>query len=449
MPHTLENWLVPGFERPEELNADRRNSLLHELGRLVSILDEAGFYWPDIAAKHIYAARNDTPSNGQAWDFRLIDVERMTRSPDRGGDAKRLRKSVRRLLRSMSPARFDREGGRHFAAGLTGREASSPMETDRHRLLSEIVVELPRLPNDYEHPRCVPLKKVGRMFVDERALPWLQALGIERFRDVFDHRGGQTLDKPGLASYRDRNRLEATIDEGETRTFYLKRYHRPPLIEQFRRIKECGLKSSSAWREMHFIKRLSLLGIPTMQGVAFGQKMKGILEVRSFGITAGLPGASLETLVDRVRDGAAEPPRPADRHEIIRQLGLIAARLHEARLYHRDLYLCHVFLTPRPDGGIVLRLIDLARMIEKPARTRRWAVKDLAALAYSAPAGGVTRVDRLRFLYHYCHGKGARASGERCRGEIRGLAADIDRRVARTARHDAHRARHRSAEGQV
>ncbi len=285
------------------------------------------------------------------------------------------------------------------------------------------------------------------MFVDERALPWLRSLGIERFADVFDHRGGHSLDKPGLASHRDRIRLD--VDDNESKTFYLKRYDRPPLIEQFRRIRDCGLKSSSAWREMHFIKRLSLLGIPTMQGVAFGQKMKGILEVRSFGITAGLPGASLETLVDRVRDDPAATPRPADRHEIIRQLGRIVRRLHTARLFHRDLYLCHIFLTPNADGGIVLRLIDLARMIEKPLRTRRWAIKDLAALAHSAPAGVVTRVDRLRFLYHYCGKQGLSACRQRDRREIRGLVADIGKRTRQMAQHDAHRAERHNAREQA
>lgn len=448
MPHTLENWLVPGFPRPEVLDAPRRNALLHDLGRLVSDLNGAGFHWPDIGAKHIYAAQRDAPSDDRAWDFCLIDVERMTRLHDRGDDCKRLRKSVRKLLRSMRPAQFDEQGALYFEAGLTGRDGASPTHADRDtfRFLTDIAGERPRLPDDYEHPRCVPLIKSGRMFVDQRAMPWLQSLGIAGFRDVFDPLAGQSLDKPGLASHRDRIRLEATSAAGETKTFYLKRYHRPPLIEQLRRIADCGFKSSSAWREMHFIKRLSLLGIPTMEGVAFGQKMKGILEVRSFGITAGLSGTSLETLVARVREGSATAPRPADRHEIIRQLGLLVAHLHAARLYHRDLYLCHIFLTPRADGEIVLRLIDLARMIEKPMRPRRWAVKDLAAMAYSAPVGGVTRVDRLRFLYHYCRGKGGPARDERCRREIRGLAADIERRVARMARHDNHRAKRHSAE---
>lgn len=481
MEHTLEDWLVPGFPTPLGLSKLLRRQLLNELGSLVRNLAQAGFDWPDISAKHIYAQPTETrptetlsteaEGSQRKWEFALIDVERMTRQEpslptDRVGDLRSPKPESligqwKKLRKSLSPMRLSPEdflvfwagtGNRIGQDGLLGDANVAPLhsgneaafcdtmdELDLDKLAPVLsrfgVVEMPRLPDDYEHPRTIPLRKVGRMFVDERMIPWLQQAGLGSFAAVFEHEGGDHLDKPGLASYRDRIRLELSNTEGTKKTLYLKRYERPPLKEQLRRIRECGFKSSSGWREMHFIKVLSMLGIPTMRGVAFGQRMKGVFEKRSFGITEEIVGESLERFVNRAVQDSSVVPTWSDRREIIRQLALIAGGLHGHRLYHRDLYLCHVFLTRNADGGIVLRLIDLARMIAKPRNPSRWAIKDLAALTYSSPSPLVTRADRLRFLYDYCpESKGRKST-------VRRLIASVEQRVSRMARHDAHRAR--------
>jgi hypothetical protein len=341
------------------------------------------------------------------------------------------------LLRSLSPMPLNREDLDKLltAAGITR------MDAKRFAPVLDVGT-LPRLPDGYEHPRCVPLRRLGKMFVDQRIVPWLERAGIRGFDDVFRYEGGDRLDKPGLASHRQRIRMVVTDDKGLTRTFYLKRFDRPPLMEQIRRIRECGLRSSNGWREMHFIKRLSQLGIPTMRGLAFGQRMKGIFEKRSFGITEEIKGESLETLTERILAGTVPTPGWADRREIIRQLALITARLHQHGLFHRDLYLCHVFLCRNADGGIVLRLIDLSRMIEKKkGHNERWQIKDLAALDYSAAAGLVTRADRLRFLYDYLGMTLRDADRIRCKRRLRDIIRRVTARTERMARHDANRAK--------
>jgi len=454
MPNTLENWLVPGFPRPAPISKPSRDRLLLEVGLLIGKIAEAGMSWPDISAKHIYAAPNGKPDQADKWEFALIDVERMERvAPTQtatvdGSLSARRRELLATLLRSLSPMPLRRDDLETLWAGASatdsrhlGHEGNNHLPEPEHPMPDTPAFNaepLPRLPDDYEYLyRSVPLRKLGRMFVDRRIIPWLQRAGINGFDDVFRYEGGDRLDKPGLAPHKQRIRMVLTNDKGRKRTLYLKRFNRPPLMDQLRRIRECGLRSSSGWREMHFIKRLSQLGIPTPRGLAFGQWMKGILEDRSFGITGEIKGESLEKLSEGILAGTASVPTWVDRREIIRQLALIAARLHRHGLFHRDLYLCHVFLCRNADGGIVLRLIDLARMIErKKGANRRWQIKDLAALDYSAPTGLVTRADRLRFLYDYS-GETPRDANRKTR--LRDIIQSVNVRVRKMARHDANR----------
>ncbi len=79
----------------------------------------------------------------------------------------------------------------------------------------------------------------------------------------------------------------------------------------------------------------------------------------------------------------------------IESLAALIARLHAAGFVHRDLYLGHLLYEGFQEGKPVLHLIDLQRVTKK--RLRRWYVKDLAAMYFSAPHS-ISRADRLRFL---------------------------------------------------
>jgi len=454
MSHTLENWLVPGFPKPAPLEKAQRDRLFQELGALIGRLGEAGFTWPDICAKHIFTERSGTASSDRSWRFCLIDVERMERcaSNSKRADPARRGGLLLKLCRSLAPTCLSLDDLLRLWSGslLSGEKRWARCEDERtlndpplpESLAALAAVPMPRLPDDYEHPRCVPLRKLGRILADQRVIPWLEAAGIRGFKDVFRYDSGDAIRKAGLSPHRDRMRMVLRNEKGEVRTFYLKRYRKPPLIEQLRRIRECGLRSSRAWREMHFIKRLSLLGIPTLRGVAFGQKMKGPLEKCSFAISEEIKGCSLEKRAEQALADGSAVPSWTNRRDIIHQLALITARLHRHGLFHRDLYLCHVFVCRNADGRIVLRLIDLARMIEKKRHNQRWKTKDLASLDYSAPPLLVTRADRLRFLYDYFYAMKGHAQD---RSERRRTARDwikrIRARVRRTGRHEARRAR--------
>ncbi len=437
MAHTAEEWLVPGIPKPRQLDIVARRRLLFELGLLVRRLDACGFAWPDASAKHVFAAPMPGPGAEAAWRFCIIDVERMTRP----GGAVSPSVNLLPFVESLSPMAWSRVDAVDFLGGWQGhawtdlqQAAVREVVARRNRREGMIPVRAPRLPDDYVHPRYIEWQSNGKV---QWVANWQRLLSAHRLTSmdgVFGYADGEALNKPGLAQHRERLRLRLADGVGAERIVYLKRYRHPPAAEQLRRMREAGRHASTASRERRLIKRLSSLGIPTLDGICFGEEMAGSWERRSFSMTAAIDGISLEALANRQLE------RPAleagELRGIARQLAALVGRLHRGRLFHRDLYLCHVFLTRSKRGGVVLRLIDLGRMLDRPRRTYRWQIKDLAALNFSTPAQLVPRASRLRFLYDYLRAWSPPGDAASHRRLIRRMAADIDRRSRRLARHE-------------
>lgn len=462
MKYTLEHWLLPGFPKTPPIDKRLRDHLWFELGMLIRRLYEANLDWPDLRAKHIFAEPGATDNAGRRWEFRLIDVERMNRGAR--GSLKSpfvfwkgmpgLDLLLIGLCNDLRPMGLGPSDALRLLAGacLTDGRTWPPRGRGTRfekrdlrgvvRLLTH--PPLPRQPDDPEHGGRDHLQDRNGFHFDAPQLPWLRAAGFQTIEDVFRHQAGQHLAKPGLSAHRDRIRLDLALDGGERRVFYVKRYRRPPWQEQLRRIREWRVFRSSAGREEHYARKLAALGIPTPRTVAYGEEMQGLWEHRSFIVTQEIKGTSLERIAAEASRTTVPPPPLFDRREIIRQLAAVTRCLHQASLFHRDLYLSHVFLTRNADNRIVLYLIDLARVIRAPWRPERWRIKDLAALDYSAPLPLVTRADRLRFLYHYLgldyslRNDWRRQKPAR-KDAIRNLIRPIQGRVRRIARHDARR----------
>ena len=96
--------------------------------------------------------------------------------------------------------------------------------------------------------------------------------------------------------------------------------------------------------------------------------------------------------------------------------------MHGAGLHHQDFYLGHLMLSQSQSD--LIYVIDLGRVQKHARLSRRWIVKDLAQLDFSASA---TPVERLRFLREYL--------GRRLTSEDRSLVADIQAKAAAIARH--------------
>ena len=113
--------------------------------------------------------------------------------------------------------------------------------------------------------------------------------------------------------------------------------------------------------------------------------------------------------------------------------------MHAAGLHHQDFYLTHLMVpldaicatplpaadrSPAPDG-LRIQVLDLGRVRWQRRLSRRWIVKDLAQLDYSAPHFAAS--ERMRFLAAYL--------GRRVETADRALIRRILRKSRAIARH--------------
>jgi len=149
------------------------------------------------------------------------------------------------------------------------------------------------------------------------------------------------------------------------------------------------------------VSLLTKLGVPTMTVCAFGIRGSSPAAMESFLVTKDLAG--MVSLEDFCRDWKANPPPSELKHRIIRALALACARMHGSGLNHRDCYLCHFLLDPASlhEKRIRLHVIDLHRAQIRSRIRRRYRVKDLAGIFFSAMDCGLSRRDALRFIAAY------------------------------------------------
>jgi hypothetical protein len=179
--------------------------------------------------------------------------------------------------------------------------------------------------------------------------------------------------------------------------------------------------SNGAADEIRGIDLLRSAEIPTVPLVGWGTLSDG----RSFVITEDLAGFRDSEKLVRER-------MPFDL--LIGPTSELAAKLHDAGLHHRDLYLCHFFSRAAGDRSseVEVRLIDAARVDRmRSVLTRwRWVVKDLAQFWYSTTQiETITDAQRDEWLRRY-----AERRKLCCLPRLR---AAVMRKAAWIARHDA------------
>lgn len=152
----------------------------------------------------------------------------------------------------------------------------------------------------------------------------------------------------------------------------------------------------SARNEWRALTRLHELGIgaPVVEGYGARGFLPHALE--SFIITRNIGEAS--SLEDICGSWPQTPPDYAFRYWLLKQVAHITRTLHDNGICHRDLYICH-FMLVRDSGRLVL--IDLHRALMKSGLSRRWKIKDVAALADSSRHIGLSQRDRMRFMKWY------------------------------------------------
>jgi heptose I phosphotransferase len=155
----------------------------------------------------------------------------------------------------------------------------------------------------------------------------------------------------------------------------------------------------SAANEWHAINKLTELGIDTLTVEGFGKRGKNPANIQSFIITQDL--VNTVDLEEYCKDWATSPPKFGFKTQLIAKLANISRRLHQAGICHRDYYLCHFHLDTAAPEILKVSLIDLHRALIKTNLARRWVLKDIGGLYFSAMDIGLTQRDRFRFMKSY------------------------------------------------
>ncbi len=245
--------------------------------------------------------------------------------------------------------------------------------------------------------------------------------------DTFESWYDESLVGKPLRHTGDRANLRLTIEVLPERrlALFLKR-HEPMGLRQkataWLRLRRPKTPARVEWDNLHLI---ASLGVATSFPVALGEDPA---TGRSFVVTAEIEGGKPADDFARERFASGDAAVTRDRRRFVRRLGEMVRRLHAARLAHRDLYLCHVFVRESP-GGFEVHLIDLQRL--GPFVLSRWRVKDVAQLEFSRPEGVFTRTDAVRFLRAYFNAPRLDPAHKRFAKAVLRKAARIRRREMR------------------
>ena len=157
-----------------------------------------------------------------------------------------------------------------------------------------------------------------------------------------------------------------------------------------------------AKNEWQALKRLQELNIPSLEAVAYGAKGFNPATQKSFLVTKALePHQELDRLFKQWKGTVSL------RRALIKKLALLARRIHQAGINHRDFYLCHFVVKTDEEisESSQIYVMDLHRAQIRKKVPLRWLLKDLRGLYFSALEVGLSFTDCLRFMKTYANVK--------------------------------------------
>jgi heptose I phosphotransferase len=211
--------------------------------------------------------------------------------------------------------------------------------------------------------------------------------------------------------YRDKEGRKTLRIQNRDKPYFLKLHTGVGWAEIFKNLLQLRLPVVSASNEYHAVLALQRAGVDTLKVGAYARRGWNPAALHSMIVTSELTGTV--KLEDYCANWAEEPPPAAVRLRLIPALADSARRMHAAGINHRDFYLCHFHLDESSlrEREIRCYLIDLHRAQIRAEIPRRWRIKDLAGLYFSAMDCGLNRRDLLRFMHHYNEGGLRRALG--------------------------------------
>ena len=161
-------------------------------------------------------------------------------------------------------------------------------------------------------------------------------------------------------------------------------------------LKNPVIGAKNEWRALKCLKSTS---IKTMTAVAYGEKGWNPAKRQSFIITEDLQ--QTVSLEDYCLNCSDSKTLLFERRDLISKVAEIASALHCSGICHRDLYLCHFLLHKEEPKFPKISLIDLHRALIRAQLPKRWVIKDIAGLYYSAMNIGLTKREIQRFVWQY------------------------------------------------
>lgn len=183
---------------------------------------------------------------------------------------------------------------------------------------------------------------------------------------------------------------------------YLKRHFALPWTARLAALLDPDGRHSPAgveWKHLHLGRELGLF-VP--EPVAAGETIGPWGHLQSYLLVQELAGfLPLHEAIPEMARRHAPDAFLSWKRRLIDDLAELTARLHQARTFHKDLYLCHYYID-LDRGNSPLYLIDLHRLGSHGVTAPWWRWKDLAQLLYSSvDVEGITPVDRLRLWSRY------------------------------------------------
>lgn len=204
--------------------------------------------------------------------------------------------------------------------------------------------------------------------------------------------------------YRDKEgRRTLRIHHGG-RSFFLKVHTGVGWPEIFKNLLQGRLPVVDASNEYRAVQALQRAGVDTLSIAAYARRGLNPARLQSMILTDDL--VDTVSLEEYCANWRSRPPPFIERMRLTLKLADSARRMHAAGINHRDFYLCHFHLDVNSleQGRLRCYLIDLHRAQLRGHTPRRWRIKDLAGLYFSAMDCGLQPRDLLRFIRHYSKG---------------------------------------------
>ncbi len=178
---------------------------------------------------------------------------------------------------------------------------------------------------------------------------------------------------------------------------YLKHYKTPDWKSKVQNF----VRPSKAMLEWNIEKKMTSYGLPTIETVAIGQKIKYGQVSENYLISREIKlTETLQDFVERLLEGDSQQISLMHRRFLASKLGHIIGKMHSGFFDHQDLHSGNVLVRVDPLLGVRLWIIDLHAIRCKKNLSKDWVFANLA-LFNNYFARLASRTDRRRFFHSY------------------------------------------------